>query len=138
MKREPKMKQSEHAEWLRQIDAEFQSLGGVRFDFQEAKDFTDGSGSQPYIPGYRFQTRYGALVLHPSIPLPLSDQKPTYNCDVYGKFAELNNSERIATGLHHKWNHHYGARALVDFPIVLADICARVERLLPDVPAQAA
>lgn len=131
--RSPRMKKVDFAVWLNQLHEELVEMGGEHFDYQLAETFTDGSGSQPHIPGYRFETIYGTLVLHPDVAIDSRD----LDCAVYGKFADVNNATRRAANVHYKWNHEYGVRPVDEFPLVIADLCARLERLLLPVAAAA-
>ncbi len=126
MKTKP-MKKAEHIAWLAQLDAELLAIGAEPFTYREAKTYADGSGSCVFLPGYRFQTRFGPLELHPDIP---SSPRLNFDCTVYGRFTGDNWPGKGVCQPNPKWNFHLDPRSGSETLECATHVADRVIKLL--------
>jgi len=105
------------------VDRALLNLGATKFVFHEKETFRDE------VPGYKIETRFGELVLHPSYPIANPGEKKEYDLTVFGLFSDAERG-KAGTG-HWKWNHHFGYYRKDQADIPAAILANDVRKLLP-------
>ena len=124
------MQKTEHVQFLRMLDARLLELGAEKFVY--SKGFEGRAGAVPEVPGYRFQTTYGPVVLHPEIPWPLNKgDRLRYSATVFGRFEGSGPYPPAANPYSGKWNFCLGPCSVAQLPDCIGHISARVSALLP-------
>jgi hypothetical protein len=112
------------------LDAKLLELGAEKFVYRAASH--SGESDIPELPGYRFQTTHGPLVLHPDIPWSLNKgDRLLHTVTVFGRFEGDGPFPEPANQFSGKRNFHFGSRTADELPDCIEMIANAVRRNLP-------
>lgn len=124
------MKKADHLKFLELFDKAALLFGAEKFIYREATP----TCTAPQLDGYRFQTIYGELVLHPDKPWriePSHRGRLKYTVDVFGRFKGDGPYPESANKFSGKWNFHYGAVDEHQLEYCVDNIMFQVRNILP-------
>lgn len=121
-----RMRKADFARWIKELDEAMKSLGADCFEFDKASEYRAAE------PGYRFQTIYGPLTLHPSMPISYDGKRAIgYNATLYGRFSGDDHFPLTGNRFSRKWNFHLGDRRGDDITFAVCRIYNSIQRILP-------